>query len=245
MPQISLRFAGNEVAPQTTRCKELAAVISAAEDLLLALMGEDAEDQSPIPLCLVSIETQSLGLKFAVHMAMGLVLWQDMAAIINSGRFERMAPKVRQAFGEIVSFVKRKGCTAYLGDSEHGTIATFDFNISIPAESKFRCASSIIGEVVRVGGSDPKVRVKLPSGRVLSCDTTEAVARQIGHMLYEPVTCNGRATWDYETGELLGFKIEKVRAFQKVRASDAFGCLANAMPSVIARLSQRGIEYAS
>lgn len=109
------------------------------------------------------------------------------------------------------------------------------YNITLPVEFKFRGGSSLIGQVVRVGGEEPKVRLKLPSGKVLSCDTSEHVAKELGHRLYETVTCKGYATWDYATGEVLKFKIETVGKFRKVPASVAFENLAEAMPSVIAK----------
>jgi hypothetical protein len=240
---IAIRFTGNDVAPVTTGCKELAAVISAAEDLLVAMMGDEHEDQHATPLCLVSVEDKSLGLKFAVHMALGMTLWLDLAAVINTKQFEVMNPKARQALSEIVSFVKRKNCTASL-ISPSGTIATFDYTIELPVEQKVKGRTSILGEVIRVGGEEPRIRIRLPSGKTLTCDTSETIAKELGHCLYEPVTCNGVATWDFDTNEVLKFKIEKARTFTKVPASKAFEDLAKAMPSVVNRLQKTGLEYA-
>ncbi len=243
MEHISLKFTGNGVAPANTRCKELAALILAAEELLLSMNDDDADEPGELPLCLVEVQDKSLGLKFAAMIA-GVTVWLDVASIINTGRFDKMNPKARQAFGEIVSFVKRRGCSASLVDSTRGVIASFDYSISLPADQKFRGKSSILGEVLRVGGEEPKVRLRLPSGKTLSCDTSESVARELGHRLYDFVTCTGVATWDYATGEVLRFRIEKARAFNRVPASKAFANLAAAMPIGASKLAEAGIEYA-
>lgn len=245
---ISLRFVGNGVAPVTTRCKELAAVISATEDLVSAMYGEmDEDEDGEIQVCLVSLEDKSLGLKFtALKMAIVVALWSDLAAIVNTGKFETLNPKARESLIEIVSFVRKKNCRAFLGHTRNDTLATFDSSITLPSELKFRGRSSLIGEVVRVGGDDPKVRLRLPSGgKPLTCETTEAIARELGHRLYEIVICKGTATWDYATGEILKFRIDEVGTFKKVTASKAFESLAAAMPSVVERLRVEGIQYAS
>lgn len=213
-------------------------MITATEDLLSAMM-DDSDEEESIPLCLVSLEDKSLGLGFAsLQMAAAMVLWQEFAAVINTGNFEKLVPKARQSLVEIVSFVKKKECTVFVEDSERGVMASFDYNITLPAELKFHGGSSLIGEVVRVGGADPKVRLKLPSGKFLSCDTTESIAKELGHRLYETVTCKGNATWDYTTGEVLRFRIEHVGTFKKVSASKAFENLAAAMETVIPNLMQ-------
>ena len=253
MEHISLRFVGNGVAPVTTRCRELAAIISATEDLIAAMSeqvredwDEEREDGEGMPVCLVSVEDRSLGLRFtAFQMALALSTWGHIAAIINTGRFEQLNPKATASLGEIISFVKKKGCRALLGDTTNDSLAVFDSNLSLPAEFKFKGRSSLIGEVVRVGGVEPKVGLRLASGKTLTCETTESIAMELGHRLYDIVSCKGTATWDYAKGEVLKFRIDEVGSFRQVTSSQAFENLAAAMHAVVERLRTDGLQYAS
>lgn len=232
---VALRFIGDGVSPSTTRCRELATVISAVEDLILSLAEESEAEDIDVPLCLVALEDKSLGLKFAAtQIVMTMALWQEFAAVINTGNFERLSPKAMHSVEEVVSFVKKKHCLALVEDSQNGVIASFDYNIALPVGQKLRGHSSLIGQVIRVGGEEPKIRLKLPSGRVVSCETTQEIAKNLGHRLYDSVTCKGNAIWDYTTGEVLKFRIDEVGAFRMTSASEAFHALAEAMPAVIA-----------
>ncbi|RYD21742.1 MAG: hypothetical protein EOP88_10350 [Verrucomicrobiaceae bacterium] len=238
---LSIRFTGGGVAPDNTRCKELASVIAATESLLSA-MWADHDDADPVFLSLVSLEHQSIGLKFAAfQMALALALWQDLAVVINTGRFDKMPAKARVHLAEISSFVKRRGCTAILGSSQTESLASFDSSLALPQNLSFKGDSSLVGEVIGVGGISPKVKLKLGTGRSISCETSEVIAKELGHRLYETVHCFGTATWDNETLEVLKFQIREVGEFKRVKVSRAFEDLASSIPSTMNRWQSLGI----
>ncbi|HRH95586.1 MAG TPA: hypothetical protein PLB55_06600 [Prosthecobacter sp.] len=244
---LSLRFTGNGVFPGNTRCKEVAALISATEDLVEAVASEndddDEEDQSGPPLCLIAIEDKSLGFKFSkAHMLVALLSWQSIASVINTGRFDRMSVKAKTSLEEIVRFVKKRQCDVELRDSRHPEpMATITPEMVLPDNLRMPGETSMIGTVVRVGGNEPKVGLKLANGKTLSCETTEAIAKELGHRLYDVVTCEGEAVWDMETGTVLKFRITEVGTFIEGSVSEAFSEIAKAMPSTIEKWRSKGL----
>lgn len=243
---LSLRFTGNGIAPEGAKCRELAGVIASVEGMIAAIlaeMGEDLDDEdSAFSLSLVAIADESIGLKFkSAQIAIALVAWVGVADAINTGIFSSLPPKARERLSEVVGFVRKKGCSAILGSSEVDSLARFDSSINIPAPAKFKGGTTVLGEVVGVGGKDPKVRMKLASGKVLSCDTTEEIAKELGHRLYDLVTCKGQAVWDNDSGHIMKFRIFSVGNFKKIKVSEAFESLAAAMPLTVERWNDLGL----
>ena len=168
---------------------------------------------------------------------------QNIAAAVNTGRFDGMSVKARASLGEIVNFVKRRQCHVELSDSKHSEpIARITPEFSLPEDYTLTGRTSLIGTVVRVGGGSPKVSLKLPTGKTLHCDTSEEIAKALGHRLYDVVTCKGEACWDIETNQVIKFKIKDVGGFKDCRASEAFAALAGAMPDTIKRWRSEGLE---
>lgn len=244
---ISLRFTGNGVAPSNTRCRDVAALVKAVEQLVGALTeSQDEDDDIPDdnPVYVLSIEDASLGFKFlAGYMAIALAGWDDLASVLRSNRIDLLEPKIRQPLEEIVSFVKRKNCNLELSDSRHNSVmAEITPAIQFPEAYKLRSKTTILGEVVRVGGSDPKVGLRLANGKVVSCETTEDVAKELGHRLYELVSCRGYAVWDVASNNILKFRIHSVKPFRQSKASVVFSTLAMAIPETIERWRAEGMQ---
>lgn len=118
----------------------------------------------------------------------------------------------------------------------------FKTDFSLPENLFLKGGTSVLGKVVRVGGKEPKLRLQLPSGKVLTCETSEPIAKQLGHKLYETVVCKGEAVWDLSSNEITKFRIKEVGPFRESLASDAFDKLSQAMPLSLNRWRSEGID---
>jgi hypothetical protein len=63
---------------------------------------------------------------------------------------------------------------------------------------------------MRVGGETPKARIRMITGKTLSCDVTEELAQQLGERLYQRISLHGKATWDNKNHQLEEFKIDSI-----------------------------------
>ncbi|WP_315825996.1 MULTISPECIES: hypothetical protein [unclassified Bradyrhizobium] len=93
-----------------------------------------------------------------------------------------------------------------------------------------RQQGSIDGFVTGVRGKDATIHVTLQSeGRQISgCETTRAIAKQLGAKLFEPVRLFGRGRWVREgDGEwtLEHFRIESIEPLQDASLADALAAL--------------------
>lgn len=248
MDFIALRFTGNNVYPSNTRCKDTAALIRAAEDLVTAIIAHQDDEtdlEEPLgELSVIAITHESLGLRFSGNRMPAVFLaWQLVAGAINTGNFERLPLKARESLEEIAHFVKKRGAPALLTDSKHSSpIASIETDFSLPESLSVKGGTSVIGTVLRVGGKEPKLRLQLPSGQILTCDTSEQIAKELGHKLYDTVVCRGEATWDLSTNEVTKFRIKEVGIFKQGPASEAFMNLAKVMPRTLSLLDAEDSE---
>lgn len=101
------------------------------------------------------------------------------------------------------------------------------------AEEKFasiRQQGSIDGIVTGIKGKDETISITIQSeGQQISgCETTRAIAKQLGVKLFEPVRLFGRGRWSRDADgiwSLLHFKIESFEALQDVPLTNALAQL--------------------
>ena len=83
--------------------------------------------------------------------------------------------------------------------------------------------STIFGKCIRVGGSEPKVDVRLPNrSRLLHVKVTEEMARRLARNLYDNVAMTGEATWERDTWFIVNFRATSVVNIQSGTPLQAF-----------------------
>ena len=119
----------------------------------------------------------------------------------------------------IASFTSRRKCRAefWQGEQTIGEpLAVMDetFAEGLPERQKVSGETVIYGKVERVGGVEPRVRLRLSSHDSISCHLSESLARQVGGRLYEEIGLKGKATWDAGDYSLLYFHAEEVTPYK-------------------------------
>lgn len=80
--------------------------------------------------------------------------------------------------------------------------ASFDVEVHRP----IRGASVLFGRLLRIGGQEPRVALRLGDGRLVTGNATEEVARRIASMLYQDVGLRATVSWDPRTWEVVTFQ---------------------------------------
>lgn len=138
-----------------------------------------------------------------------------------------------RAFQAINKLLREDDATADLRDKKQGSAKILQFPGRLDASEKFtaiRQHGSIDGVINSIGGRDETVHLRLESdGRQVSgCYTTRAIAKELRHLLFEPVRLFGRGRWNRDDDgiwTLEDFKVDSFEALNEVPLSDALGTL--------------------
>jgi len=229
--ELKLRFTGvADLKPQVLRAKELAEIIVNFEAAIVATVVDQdpsiKREQIAVPL--VAVQDESVGLVFAPNLPE--LTYRAAFRIVDAfatQQFHQLPQQALTPLRSLVRFVRSRGCVAELSIARAQRSATIEITpatrieTSIPIEGE----TVLFGEVVRVGGIEPKVELKPVNGKALFCATTAEIAVQLAGRLYQQVSVLGCAVWDYETWEIKEFQIKQVLPYVQKPISQAFRLL--------------------
>lgn len=228
--------------PSTVPAHELADLLLAAEQAVTSLVAQSFPDLDPssVLVGLVGVRDASLGLEFATNRADVVApAFERLALGVKTRSCEGFPSRGIAGLEVIASFTARRKCRAEFwpgGRTVTEPLAVMDetFAEGLPERPKVRGETVIYGMVERVGGVEPKVRLRLSSRESVSCHLSESLARQVGARLYVEVGLKGKATWDAGDYSLLYFHAEEVTSYEPVGLARAFSELAGVAASYFA-----------
>ncbi len=216
--------------------RELAELIIAAEEAIasVALQRNPALNPDEIVVGLVQIEEKSLGLSFASPSpdVVGAA-FKEIAESVANLSFGGLPTKSLRGLRILADFNTTHHCRAQFWNGELNArepLAEMDvgFEKYLPEEHFIRGETVIYGKVERVGGVDPKVRVRVSEHEVVSCRLNEDLAKELGVHLYSEVGLRGQATWDAKDHSLAYFRVDEILSFEGVGAVQAADALKDA-----------------
>ena len=228
-PIFQLRFTGGGLKPGVVPSRELAELLIAAEEAItsLALQRNPALNPDEIVVGLMSIEDKSLGLAFASTTPDVVVpAFKELADRVAHRSFADLPSRSLRGLRVLAEFTTSRKCrtqfwngdarpSAPLAEMEEG------FEHCLPVEHFIRGDTVIYGKVERVGGVEPRVRVRLSGHEVVSCYVSEGIAIELGSRLYSEVGLRGQATWDARDHSLAYFRVDEVLPYQYAEAVPA------------------------
>ncbi len=216
--------------------RELAELIIAAEEAIasVALQRNPALNPDEIVVGLVQIEEKSLGLSFASPSpdVVGAA-FKEIAESVANLSFGGLPTKSLRGLRILADFNTTHHCRAQFWNGELNArepLAEMDvgFEKYLPEEHFIRGETVIYGKVERVGGVDPKVRVRVSEHEVVSCRLNEDLAKELGVHLYSEVGLRGQATWDAKDQSLAYFRVDEILPFENAGAVSAACALRDA-----------------
>lgn len=216
--------------PVTVPAHELADLLMGAEQAIASLAAQQFPELDPSTLIvgLTGVRDTSLALEFASNRPdIVAPAFQRLAAGVRARSCADFPSRSLAGLEVLASFSKRRKCKAQFWNpavnaTEPLAVMDEDFGDAIPARPRVRGETVIYGKVERVGGVEPKVRLRLTDGDWVSCALSEALARQVGGRLYEEVGLKGTATWDAGDFTLLYFHADELTPYEPIGASGAF-----------------------
>lgn len=222
-----IEMRGSGVYPQTTPLKELIDFLTNLEVTLLeTAKAEDVDDIQEGIVSLVEIQEGSNRLGLAVS-PLFLPAIAQITRTVATQEFSNIPERAhRSLYGIYEQAKKRNWEIHFIADKAQNievAIISNEQPIPNPVSPYIKGTSTIFGRCIRVGGSEPKVDVRLPNrSRLLHVEVTEEMARRLARNLYDNVAMTGEATWERDTWFIVNFRATSVVNIQSGTPLQAF-----------------------
>lgn len=234
MPEINeiieLTFRGEGITPDNLKASEVADLISSYEDALLNLIVRDNPEVNldEVFISLINIEENSVHLKFKPKV-IGTVIAAAITlnTALNSFQYETLPYKTVESLNRIWAFTKRRNCTGEISGGENFPTARIssETEIAITDEFFFQGDTTVYGKVERVGGSKPRVRLRLDDDQIVYSEINESIAKRLAKNLYDVVCVKGFAKWRKENLKIEQLIVDQVIDFTETSIADAIKSL--------------------
>lgn len=229
---LEIHFTGENISPESIRIGEIAVILDAIENVLLTVIAQEHEGLTKeiLTIGLHNINAGSLGLQFTSKLPEVVTpAFEQVATSIRSGVIENIPYESLNHFEKLLSFVKRHQAQAdfIVLNGKSKTLATLTPDFELPKTVYITGQTTIYGEIVRVGGVEPKVEVKMISGQTIYCPFEIGLASQLGALLYQLVGLDGDARWNTQNFEIEDFRVTAVSDYRNTSLVDAFQSLSD------------------
>lgn len=227
-----IHLTGQDLHPASIRIGKLTELLEAVEDLVYstALVDHPTLTKDNLSISLVDIEPGSIGLCFAAQIPeVAIPSFIQVAEAIHSSRMDNLPYTVVEPMEKIVKFLHRNNAEADFIITNGGakTLVTLTGDFTLPRQSTLTGITTIYGEVVRVGGVDPKVEIKTITGQTLFCSFARDLAPEIGAKLYKMAGFIGEAQWDLNSKLITQFKVNGITNYEATPIVETFHVLQN------------------
>lgn len=230
--QIAFEIRLRELTPETTPLGDLAKLLSDADKAIRALVETtELVEESDLVVGLVNIERGSNVLQFgSTEVDRAQRIWHILTDAVAGNRVYSLPEPTKDFIECIVQIARRRKTAVELADAPFEEPRAVidplaDLKLKVPVVTG---ETDIYGIVNRIGGVEPKIRLALDEGYLLSCTTTHELARQLGSRLYYRVGLRGTATWNTVDWSIQGFKVTEILSFEEIPLTDAVSELAKA-----------------
>ncbi len=222
-----LKIEGEGVTPRTLRLSDLIAFLEKVEKAIVSIIkskvvDEDIKDEDII-ISLIGIEESSVALKIdspdqeIFHKA-----YDEFTSSIVDRDFKRLPANAEKNIREIIKLARRRNWRVefYRDRNLPSAVITPQTEL-FTIEETWSGETTLYGQVERVGGREPKVRVRLIDGETITIDTNIEIAKELGRKLYSEVALEGEAIWN-KLGQIVHFKINRIVPFEDKGVLNAF-----------------------
>jgi len=226
--RIEIRLVGADIAPGLIRSRELADVITAVEEMITAVVERDNPDikAEQIRVGLSAISSGSFIMEFTPNLeALTLPAAEAVMSAIGSQRFDKLPGKTITALRTIHGFTQRHDATTEFRtlNGKSVLLAEITPQTKIPEPVRVTGETILYGDVLRVGGAEPKVMFRsISDNDLVFCVGTQEIILEAALHLYKRVGLRGDAVWDLETMKIEKFRIQEILNYEDVGLVQAF-----------------------
>ena len=226
-PLFTIRLTGEGVRPHLIPASDLAQLLVAAEQTVLAIAArEHPGEAEDLIVGLSQVHDQSIGFAFTSNRAeIALSAYTELVTVTSNRFFRSLPARSLEGLRTLTAFSREhKGRTQFWNGVADRPLLDLpsDFAIEVPAPEYQRGETVIYGKVERVGGVRPRVRIRVSEREIVYGDISEEQSRELGSRLYSQAALRGQATWDAQDGAVVYFRVEEILHYERGKASTAF-----------------------
>lgn len=227
---VAIHIDGPNVTPESVSLGDLVSLLSSVEAIVRELVGEDAKHDLVLSLPLVE-RGSSVYKLWTNHPEETRFAIQEVEAALAANDVASLPVRVQKHLRELSHLAERyNGIVEMYPDPSNKKIVA---RIHPPGSQQptpllLSGQTTIYGQLVRVGGSEPKARLELTTGEVISCRVSRELAKLLGPRLYERIGLVGTATWDTTDWRIVSFVAHELLPYQDTPITLAFKALAEA-----------------
>lgn len=206
---LKFRLVGEDLTPDKVSANEFSKLVSAYENALIAFVSRDNPTMKHTAfISVVGIKNESLGVEFLPNKEALYEASDIINRAINNNTISKLPFETVQNLEIIQRFVDTRECIAELNGYEkiESTKITPSTNLKINETFYVRGETLVYGKIMRIGGSEPRVRIEFDNGKQFSVITNQKEAKRLSPHLYEKVGIKGMAKWKKENNELINIK---------------------------------------
>lgn len=227
---LEIHFVGENISPQNIRIGEIAVILDAIENVLLSVISKEHEGVTKeiLTIGLHNVNAGSLRLQFTSKLPeLVTPAFEQVAVSVRNRTVDSIPFESLNHFEKILSFVKRHQAQAdfIIINGKSRSLATLTSDFELPKPVYITGKTTIYGEIVRVGGVEPKVEVKTISGETLYCPFEFELASQLGSLLYQLIGLDGDARWNTQNFEIEDFRVTGISNYRDIPLIEAFQSL--------------------
>lgn len=214
---------GDHVSPSNIPLGDLAELLVATERAIISCATAEGTRTSDEPeVSLAGVRPASSALALSVQEPLLPVVVRILEALAER-RESELPPATYRALRSISGLVEKRGWGVELKADpaiEAPTAAIGPGGSRIPEPSAPRYlegTATLVGRCLRVGGAvTPRAEIRPKGGgRLVNIALSEREAKVLAQRLYEEVTLQGRARWQVDSWELVGFRVTHISDFRR------------------------------
>lgn len=226
-PLFTIRLTGDGVRPGLIPAGDLAQLLIAAEQSVLAIAArEHPDDAEELIVGLSAVRDESIGFAFSSNRPeLALSAYRELVTLTDNRAFRSLPARSLEGLRTLTRFTREhNGRTQFWNGTTERPLLDLpsDYAIDVPVPDYQRGETVLYGKIERVGGVRPRVRLRVSEREVVYADISEEQSRILGSRMYQDAALRGKATWDAQDGTVVYFRVEEILHYQRGKVTSAF-----------------------
>jgi len=212
-PEIKIKIDGEGVSPETVRWVDLREIVSGIYDAVVATASANGIQRADVQFSLIDVKKSSDLIEIATDPLTHKASQALISAIVSRDDSE-LGIDARQGLEKAHRRLRQRNWElTFSRNGSPDTQATIlpDRPLFDPPKNALHGSTSLLVQVVRVGGVRPSAKLRLKSGATITAQiVSREVAALLASKLYKTIQVHAQVTWNVSTKTIRDARITGV-----------------------------------